>query len=152
MTMTPSRAASSSRNRPTLLPKWGLFRTFSFHCGLTNSSLPQDAHDAGFQIRTFFTPVDGDKFDLSIFWNRFRFDPSEDAEMDNAAMVFSGETRFDALLSLSSEAGKTKRAQFTIPLYLYDGIALGVTGYGCSAVAICPYKLTGNPLKIRSGR
>lgn len=88
----------------------------------------QDAHDAGFQIKTFFTPVDFEKFDLNIFWNRFRFDPSEDVEMNNAAMVFSGEKRFDRLLSLSSEAGKTKRAMFTIPLYLYDGIALGVTG------------------------
>lgn len=49
--------------------------------------------------------------------------------MDNASLVFSGPERFDKLLSLSSESGKTKRAQFTIPFYLFEGIALSVTGY-----------------------
>ena len=59
---------------------------------------------------------------------RFRYDPSMDVEMDNASMVFSGELRFDKLLSLSSESGKTKRAMFSIPLFLYEGIAMSVTG------------------------
>lgn len=49
--------------------------------------------------------------------------------MDNASLVFSGPERFEKLLSLSSESGKTKRAQFTIPFYLYEGIALSITGY-----------------------
>lgn len=49
--------------------------------------------------------------------------------MDNASLVFSGPERFDKLLSLSSESGKTKRAQFTIPFYLFEGIALSITGY-----------------------
>ena len=50
--------------------------------------------------------------------------------MDNASMVFSGANRFDKLLSLSSEAGKTRRAQFQIPMFLFNGIAMSVTGYG----------------------
>ena len=28
------------------------------------------------------------KFDLTKFWNRFRYDPSLDVEMDNASMIF----------------------------------------------------------------
>lgn len=43
-------------------------------------------------------------------------------------MVFSGEQRFEKLLSLSSESGKTKRAMFTIPFFLYEGIAMSITG------------------------
>lgn len=103
-------------------------------------------------------PANGSKFDLSIFWNvsvewrnlillsdtdpsvgylthayahtqRFRFDPSLDVEMDNASLVFSGPKRFDRLLSLSSESGKTKRAQFSVPFFLWEGIAMSVTGY-----------------------
>lgn len=95
-------------------------------------------------------PADGSKFDLSLFWNvsltmnpahdreaysdpsdfqRFRFDPSLDAEMDNASLVFSGPDRFERLLSLSAEVGKTKRAQFSVPFYLWEGIAMSVTGY-----------------------
>jgi hypothetical protein len=113
-----------------------------------------DAHESGFQIKTFFMPADKDDFDLSKFWNvslvpfvsshnlpsalsssddtsmqRFRFDPSLDVEMDNASLVFSGPTRFERLLSLSSESGKTKRAQFNIPFFLWEGIALSITGY-----------------------
>ncbi|CAD6579969.1 MAG: ATP-dependent DNA helicase II subunit 1 [Cyphobasidiales sp. Tagirdzhanova-0007] len=88
-----------------------------------------DAHESGFQIKTFFMPADASIFRLEKFWNRFRYDPSMDVEMDNASMVFSGELRFDKLLSLSSESGKTKRAMFSIPLFLYEGIAMSVTGY-----------------------
>jgi len=51
-----------------------------------------------------------------------------DAEMDNASMVFSGESRFDRLLSLSSEAGKQKRALFSIPFFLHEDVAMSVTG------------------------
>lgn len=50
--------------------------------------------------------------------------------MDNAALVFSGPERFQKLLSLSSEAGKTRRAQFSVPFFVYEGIAMSVTGYG----------------------
>lgn len=28
-----------------------------------------DAHESGFQIKTFFMPADGSQFDLSLFWN-----------------------------------------------------------------------------------
>lgn len=63
------------------------------------------------------------------YFQRFRFDPSLDVEMDNASLVFSGSERFEKLLSLSSESGKTKRAQFTIPFYLWEGIAMSITGY-----------------------
>ena len=59
---------------------------------------------------------------------RFRYDPSIDVEMDNASMVFSGEERFTKLLALSSESGKTKRAMFSVPFFLYDGLAMSVTG------------------------
>ena len=102
-------------------------------------------------------PVDGDSFNLETFWNvscsnfghyafwfketrqaentiyyrqRFTFDPTQDAIIDNAAMIFSGSERFVKLLALSSESGRTKRAQFSIPFYLYEGLAMSVTAYG----------------------
>lgn len=28
-----------------------------------------DAHESGFQIKTFFMPADSSKFDLTLFWN-----------------------------------------------------------------------------------
>jgi len=59
---------------------------------------------------------------------RFRYDPSVDAEMDNASMVFAGEKRFSKLLSLSSESGKSKRSMFSIPFFLAEGVAMSVTG------------------------
>lgn len=71
----------------------------------------------------------GNAYTSDAATQRFRFDPSLDVEMDNASLVFSGPDRFDKLLSLSSESGKTKRAQFSVPFYLWEGIALSITGY-----------------------
>lgn len=44
-------------------------------------------------------------------------------------MVFAGPKRFEKFLELSDESGKSKRALFSIPFYLYENIAMSVTGY-----------------------